>query len=151
NLVFFKPVHSKTKYWQMVGRGTRFRPNLYGPGDDKKDFVIFDVCQNIEYFNEDYPSAETPPGEPLGARIFAARLALLAGIDAMDDPADGAANNDVADEVDGGSLGTIRSEIASGLHAHINGMSLNNFLVRPHRKTVEHFANIKSWQHPTGD
>ena len=138
NLVFFKPVHSKTKYWQMVGRGTRLRANLYGPGDDKKDFVIFDVCQNIEYFNEDYPSAETPAGEPLGARLFAARLALLAGIDASDD---------VGGE---DALGDIRGELAAGLYAQVGGMSLDNFLVRPHRKAVEHFAEVTSWQHPTG-
>ncbi|MCC6270917.1 MAG: DEAD/DEAH box helicase family protein, partial [Microbacteriaceae bacterium] len=138
NLVFFKPVHSKTTYWQMVGRGTRLRPNLYGPGDDKKDFIIFDVCQNIEYFNEDYPSVETPAGEPLGARLFAARLALLAGIDATDD----SAGHD--------SLHEFRSEIASGLHAHVSGMSLNNFLVRPHRKAVQHFADVAAWQNPAG-
>lgn len=139
NLVFFKPVHSKTKYWQMVGRGTRLRPNLYGPGDDKKDFVIFDVCQNIEYFNEDYPSAETPAREPLGARLFAARLALLAGIDATGDVR--------AEE----ALGEIRGELASGLHAQVSGMRIDNFLVRPHRKAVEHFADATTWQHPSGN
>ncbi|MBB5632199.1 type I restriction enzyme R subunit [Cryobacterium mesophilum] len=140
NLVFFKPVHSKTKYWQMVGRGTRLRPDLYGPGDDKKDFVIFDVCQNIEYFNEDYPSAESPAGEPLGARLFSARLALLAGIDA------------VGGETSGGeSLDEIRGALASHLHAQVGGMRLDNFLVRPHRKAVEYFADIAGWTHPSGD
>ena len=39
NLVFFKPVRSKTKFWQMVGRGTRLCPDLFGPGDDKKGFL----------------------------------------------------------------------------------------------------------------
>ena len=42
NLVFFKLVRSKTKFWQMVGRGTRLRPNLFGPGRDKQFFYIFD-------------------------------------------------------------------------------------------------------------
>ncbi len=138
NLVFFKPVHSKTKYWQMVGRGTRLRPDLYGPGDDKKDFVIFDVCQNIEYFNENYPDAHTSAGEPLGARLFAARLGLIAGIDA------------VGDASDEGALAAVRSETAAVLHGQVAGMSLDNFLVRPHRKAVEHFADVGSWLHPTG-
>ena len=53
NLLFFKPVRSKTKFWQMVGRGTRLRPDLYGPGQDKEDFLIFDVCNNIEFFSAD--------------------------------------------------------------------------------------------------
>ena len=35
NLVFFKLVRSKTKFWQMIGRGTRLRPDLFGPGEDK--------------------------------------------------------------------------------------------------------------------
>jgi type I restriction enzyme R subunit len=38
NLAFFKPVRSKTKFWQMIGRGTRLRPDLYGPGRDKENF-----------------------------------------------------------------------------------------------------------------
>jgi len=147
NLVFFKAVHSKTKYWQMVGRGTRLRPNLYGPGDDKKNFIIFDVCQNIEYFNEDYPGAETPAGEPLGARLFATRLALLAGIDALDE----AAADATGDRDEAHPLGVLRGEIASALHAQVSGMSLDNFLVRPHRKALEHFTNATAWQHPSGD
>jgi type I restriction enzyme R subunit len=140
NLIFFKPVHSRTKYWQMVGRGTRLRPDLYGPGDDKRDFVIFDVCQNIEYFNEDYPSTEPVAGEPLGARVFSARLALLAGLDAAGDDA-------IEDE----ALGDIRGALASQMHAQVTGMSLDNFLVRPHRRAVEHFSDISGWQHPSGD
>jgi type I restriction enzyme, R subunit len=50
NLVFFKMVRSKTKFWQMVGRGTRLRPDLFGFGRDKKYFYIFDYCQNLEFF-----------------------------------------------------------------------------------------------------
>ena len=50
NLVFFKLVRSKTKFWQMVGRGTRLCPDLFGPGSDKSFFWIFDYCQNLEFF-----------------------------------------------------------------------------------------------------
>ncbi len=39
NLVFFKPVRSKTKFWQMIGRGTRLRPDLFGPGHDKTELL----------------------------------------------------------------------------------------------------------------
>ena len=52
NLVFFKPVRSKTKFWQMIGRGTRLCPNLFGPGRHKEFFYIFDWCRNFEFFNE---------------------------------------------------------------------------------------------------
>jgi type I restriction enzyme R subunit len=44
NLVFFKLVRSKTKFWQMVGRGTRLCPDVFGPGKHKEFFYIFDYC-----------------------------------------------------------------------------------------------------------
>lgn len=50
NLVFFKGVNSKIKFLQMVGRGTRLCPNVYGPGLDKKGFLIFDYYDNFNFF-----------------------------------------------------------------------------------------------------
>ena len=55
NLVFFKLVRSKTKFWQMIGRGTRLCPDLFGPGKDKEFFYVFDYCQNLEYFSQQLP------------------------------------------------------------------------------------------------
>lgn len=51
NLVFFKPVKSKIKFLQMIGRGTRLSPDVFGSGEDKKGFLIFDYFDNFEYFN----------------------------------------------------------------------------------------------------
>jgi len=51
NLVFFKQVQSKIKFMQMVGRGTRLSPNLFGPGMDKKGFLVFDYYDNFRYFS----------------------------------------------------------------------------------------------------
>ena len=58
NLVFFKRVMSKAKFWQMIGRGTRLCPHLLD-GEDKKQFYIFDFCGNFEFFrmNKDKTSA----------------------------------------------------------------------------------------------
>lgn len=50
NLVFFKSVHSKIKFLQMVGRGTRLSPDVFGPGLDKKGFLIFDYFDNFNFF-----------------------------------------------------------------------------------------------------
>ena len=136
NLVFFKPVYSKTKYWQMVGRGTRLSVDLYAPGKDKQDFVIFDVCQNIEFFNEDLPAAEASTIKPLKERLFEARLALLAGIDSAADDDD---------------LAALREGVAAGLHGTVTGMSLDNFLVRPRRRAVERFAEGARWTAMTGE
>jgi type I restriction enzyme R subunit len=52
NLVFFKLVRSKTKFHQMMGRGTRLCPDLFGPSEDKAFFYLFDYCQNLEFFNQ---------------------------------------------------------------------------------------------------
>lgn len=49
NLVFFKKVMSKAKFWQMIGRGTRLCPGLID-GEDKQKFYIFDFCGNFEFF-----------------------------------------------------------------------------------------------------
>ena len=62
NLVFFKMVRSKTKFWQMIGRGTRLCPDLFGPGQDKKFFYVFDFCQNLEFFSQPEAQAEGIPG-----------------------------------------------------------------------------------------
>ena len=52
NLVFFKPVYSKIKFWQMIGRGTRLCSELFGPDNDKQDFRVFDFCFNFDFFRE---------------------------------------------------------------------------------------------------
>ena len=52
NLVFFKPVKSKIKFLQMIGRGTRLSPDIFGPTIDKKGFIILDYYDNFEYFSE---------------------------------------------------------------------------------------------------
>ena len=51
NLVFFKPIMSKIKFLQMIGRGTRLSPDVFGPGEDKKGFLIFDYFDNFRYFS----------------------------------------------------------------------------------------------------
>jgi type I restriction enzyme, R subunit len=76
NLVFAKPVRSKVKFWQMIGRGTRLCKDLFGPGKDKTTFRIFDHWGNFEYF--DQPRAEVQPAQPrsLLQRLFEARIDL---------------------------------------------------------------------------
>lgn len=76
NLVFFKPVHSKIKFWQMIGRGTRLCPNLYGHGQDKKDFLIFDYYRNFEYFSVNADGAIPTKSTSVVATIFNLRTDL---------------------------------------------------------------------------
>lgn len=76
NLVFAKPVKSWVKFWQMIGRGTRLRPNLFGPGKDKTEFLIFDHYGNFDYFEQAYQEPEDTGGKSLLQTTFEARLAL---------------------------------------------------------------------------
>jgi len=77
NLVFFKKVRSKTKFWQMIGRGTRLCPNLFGPGQDKTHFVIFDYIGNFEFFRTNKNGLEAGGGRTLSESIFAKRVRII--------------------------------------------------------------------------
>ncbi|MGH3390172.1 MAG: type I restriction-modification enzyme R subunit C-terminal domain-containing protein [Actinomadura sp.] len=81
NLVFAKLVRSKTKFWQMIGRGTRLCRDLFGPGQDKKQFLVFDLGRNVEFFNSDIPEADARVQPSLGERLFAQRTELLYTLD----------------------------------------------------------------------
>jgi len=76
NLVFAKPVYSHVKFWQMIGRGTRLCPNLFGPGEDKTEFQIFDHWANFERFDQGYQSATPQRPKSLMERVFESRLKL---------------------------------------------------------------------------
>lgn len=74
NLVFFKPIHSKIKFWQMIGRGTRLCADLFGPGQDKKEFLIFDFYRNFEYFEMNPEGARPKPAQSVVGILFGLRV-----------------------------------------------------------------------------
>lgn len=76
NLVFAKPVFSYVKFWQMIGRGTRLCPNLFGPGQDKTQFQIFDHWGNFERWEQGFQPAEPTRSKSLVETVFLARLEL---------------------------------------------------------------------------
>lgn len=144
NLVFFKVVRSKTKFWQMVGRGTRLCKDLFGPGEDKQNFYIFDFCQNLEFFAQNPDFAEGVSSEPLSTRLFKARLDVIAELDrklkagVQIDDEEGQYGDTLTEA-------QLRRDVAAMLHAKVAAMNLDNFVVRPQRKAVEKFADAKSW------
>ena len=77
NLVFFKKVRSKIKFVQMIGRGTRLCENVYGPGKNKSDFLIFDYCDNFEYFGEHPDGKDGKEMLTLSQRLYQIRLDML--------------------------------------------------------------------------
>lgn len=76
NLVFAKPIKSKVKFWQMIGRGTRLCENLYGPWQHKTHFLIFDHWANFEYFDENPEEDDVKQAKSLLQKLFEARVIL---------------------------------------------------------------------------
>ena len=149
NLVFFKLVRSKTKFWQMVGRGTRLRPDLFGPEKPKEYFFIFDYCQNLEFFSQNPPATDGATGESLGARLFASRVDVIRGIDRKEAAlAHGRVPMVRETSAPYGEPSTdseLRYEIADLLRRQVAAMNINNFVVRPLRRLVERFGNKTAW------
>ena len=83
NLVFFKKVRSKTKFWQMIGRGTRLCEGLTcmdqidGEYTDKRRFLIFDYCGNFDFFREHKEGFESRETKTLSESIFGKRVKLI--------------------------------------------------------------------------
>ncbi len=87
NLVFAKPVKSYVKFWQMIGRGTRLRPDLFGPGRPKTEFLIFDHWSNFWFFEEKYKEKEPSKQKSLLQHLFELRMEVAAAaLEAMDEP-----------------------------------------------------------------
>jgi type I restriction enzyme R subunit len=135
NLVFFKQVRSKTKFWQMVGRGTRLRPDLFGPGQYKTNFYILDYCQNLEFFNQNPATVDGRLGAPLSQKLFTTRLELIAQLD-----------KDAVTANDTESQDWVRVETAALLQNVVASMDVDNFLVRPKREYVERYADPDAWR-----
>ena len=131
NLVFFKPVYSRIKFWQMIGRGTRLCPELFGPDADKQDFRVFDFCFNFDFFREHPEGIEASGGVSLGARLFGSRVELLTNVQAKPklDP-------------EAALAGALTTE----LHEQVAAMNTENFIVRMHLEAVERFQQRASWE-----
>ncbi len=143
NLVFFKMVRSKTKFWQMLGRGTRLCPDLFGPGEHKQFFYVFDYCQNLEFFSQNPECAEGTLTEPLSTRLFKGRLELVRLLDVLL-PAPG--TGDAAPGVAPTAERQLRRELAMGLNQTVAAMNVDNFVVRPQRQAVEQYAKAEAWE-----
>ncbi|HRD91020.1 MAG TPA: type I restriction-modification enzyme R subunit C-terminal domain-containing protein, partial [Accumulibacter sp.] len=147
NLVFFKLVRSKTKFWQMLGRGTRPCSDLFGPGKHKEYFCVFDYCQNLEYFSQNIPGTEGALGESLGKRLFTARLDLIEALDRKLAEADRRAAREQRAPPHGHpeSDDEVRTQVAALLQREVVAMNLDNFVVRPRRRIVEKYAKPEAW------
>ncbi|MDO5446089.1 MAG: DEAD/DEAH box helicase family protein, partial [Eubacteriales bacterium] len=137
NLVFFKKVRSKAKFWQMIGRGTRLCKGLScldqidGEYTDKCRFLIFDYCGNFEYFRthkEGYEGAET---KSLSESIFGKkiRLAVLLQESVYADDASQA----------------WRAELVDTCHTQVTELKTELISVRLKLQYVEKYKNIEAF------
>jgi type I restriction enzyme R subunit len=132
NLVFFKIVRSKTKFWQMIGRGTRLSPDLFGLNQDKQDFRIFDFCQNFEFFNQNPDIKESASSPSLNQRLFMTRVELIGEMQQS--------------KAQDNTLQPLYTSIEDTLYGEVEGMRLDNFIVRPKRHYVEKYQDKTAWQ-----
>ncbi|MFM7277678.1 MAG: hypothetical protein ACKO1I_08455, partial [Microcystis aeruginosa] len=158
--MFFKPVRSRTKFWQMVGRVTRTCKDLFGPGRDKECFWIFDLCQNLDYFLVEGGVESTAAPETLSTRLFRSRLALIDSIDQQalpcvqqappSVPAMGIMPPETAHDP-AEALLLHRHSLAELLRCHVAACPAGNFLVRPHLELVERYRANEAWIRLSGD
>lgn len=136
NLVFYKPVRSYAKFWQMIGRGSRLRPDLFGTGKDKTHFLIFDLCGNFEFFKENPEGIETNTQKSLTEILFGLRLRL----------AEYLKSDQFKDQQ---ALQDFRKELLDGLHQDIATMDLERFDVKMNLEIVHEFGtdNREIWNH----
>ena len=131
NLVFFKCVRSKIKFMQMIGRGTRLCPKVFGD-TDKKEFYIFDWCGNFEYFSVNSDGANPVTVKSLTERLFALRLDIAAALQSAEHQ---------EREVDR----RLHDELKEILHAQVNQLSRARIDVRAHLQTIEPYREREAW------
>ena len=129
NLVFFKKVMSKAKFWQMIGRGTRLCPGLLD-GKDKDKFYIFDFCGNFEFFrmNKGKPTANMIA---LQGAIFHLKAQIAFKLQDL--------AYQTADLID------FRKALVENMVRKVRELNRENFAVRQHLKYVELYANPDSY------
>jgi len=131
NLVFLKPVKSRVKFWQMIGRGTRLCHNLFGHEDHKKDFLILDFCQNFEFFLENPRGVTALKQKSLAEKLFSLRLQVSQILLEQDD-----------------ELKELGNDMISYLHQQVTNLyqeKKTSFIVRPHLKMIEKYQDKNKW------
>ncbi|NVJ48359.1 MAG: DEAD/DEAH box helicase family protein [Cytophagia bacterium] len=130
NLVFFKPVRSVAKFWQMIGRGTRLRPNLFGPEKDKEHFLIFDYCENFEFFEVNPEESKGSTGLSLTQQAFQLRLELAIELRQSSNKEE----NELAEN------------LITFLQGQVRSLNRDGFVVKQHLEFVVKYSHEVEWQ-----
>ena len=137
NLVFFKKVRSKTKFWQMIGRGTRLAPDLScvdqidGAYTGKRRFLIFDYCGNFEFFREKPNGFEGKETKSLSESVFGKRIRIAAALQ------DGAFSDD--------AYQNWRKELVTKCHSQVMALNQDLISVKLNLRYVEKYQDSKAF------
>jgi len=126
NLMFFKKVMSKAKFWQMIGRGTRLCPGLID-GEDKKQFYIFDFCGNFEFFRMN-KGKENPNQIAVQGAIFKLKAEIISKLQDLEYQK----HEDLV---------KFRETLVKEMVCKVRELNKDNFAVRQHLKYVELYSN----------
>ena len=129
NLVFFKKVKSKAKFWQMIGRGTRRCKGLID-GEDKEKFYIFDFCGNFEFFRMG-GSSESKLMVTLQTAVFGLKAEIAYKLQEQVYQTE--------------ELQAFRSALVDDLVGKVRELNRDNFAVKQHLRYVEQFSTPESY------
>ena len=142
NLVFFKKVRSKAKFWQMIGRGTRLCKGLScidqidGEYTDKRRFLIFDYCGNFEYFRQHKEGYETRETKTLSENIFGKQVRLMMALQ----------ESTFADA----DYQAWRKELAETCHGQVANLKRELIAVKMRLRYVEKYQKEDAFAHISG-
>lgn len=134
NLVFFKPVHSKIKFLQMIGRGTRLSADIFGVGQHKECFQIFDWCNNFEFFSLHPNGQEAQQNLSLTERLFCLRTDIAFELQHASYQEDAFAKN-------------LHNELKRALCEQVQALQETHVSVRQHLAVVNKYRKAESWQY----
>lgn len=119
NLVFFKPVKSKTKFWQMIGRGTRLCPNIFGDSEHKKEFYIFDFGMNFTFFGLEPEGIAASQSISLVERLFLKRVNIIRTLE----------------------NGSFKDTLVKKIKSQVNNLALRDYRLKKDRFIIEELQN----------
>ena len=132
NLVFFKPIYSYIKFWQMIGRGTRLSQDIFDVGEDKQEFYIFDWCGNFEFFNQ-HPRGKEPLAQiSVTERLFGIRVDMAQALQHQKYQSDPFAKK-------------LHDEIKDILHKQVAKLNDHHISVRQHWDVVDKYRKESTW------
>lgn len=126
NLVFFKKVMSRAKFWQMIGRGTRICEGLVD-GKDKEEFFIFDLCSNFEFFRLHSKGRETGMVATLQERTFNTKVDMVYKLQELTFQTD--------------ELQAYRKTLVQDLLEQVKALPRDNFAVKQHLRIIDKYQS----------